>query len=101
MVSFDVLKGAALALVHLQTLFFDQLSFPRHMHGNFDILGSEHLGRTYLLGELDLKLRERLRLAVLDSIGAKSYPDLLQKSLSHIFEPLICWQGSQGTISAL
>ena len=101
MVSFDVLNGPALFLVHLQTLFFDQLSFPRHMHGNFDILGSEHLGGFIVGGELDLELRERLRLAVLGLIGAKSYPDMLQKSLSHICEPLICWQGSRGTISAL
>ena len=71
------------------------------MHGDFEVLGSEHLGGSYMVGELDLKLRERLRLVVLDLIGAKSYPDMLQKSLSHISEPLICWQGSQGTISAL
>ena len=34
MVCFDVLKGAALFLVHLKTLFFDPFSFPSHMHGD-------------------------------------------------------------------
>ena len=53
------------------------------------------------VAELDLELRERLRLVVLGLIVAKSYPQLMQKSLDHIFEPLICWQGSQGTISTL
>ena len=71
------------------------------MHGDFEVLDSEHLGGSYYQGELDLKLGERLRLVVLDLIGAKSCGNLLQKSLVHIFEPLICWQGSQGTISAL
>ena len=59
MVSFDVLNGPALFLVHLKTLFFDQLSFPRHMHGDFDILGSEHLGGSFLVAELDQLLRDR------------------------------------------
>ena len=59
MVCFDVLKGPALFLVHLKTLFFDQLSFPRHMHGDFEILGSEHLGGSIPVPELDLELRER------------------------------------------
>ena len=71
------------------------------MHGDFEVLGSEHLGGSYLQSELDLELRERLRLVVLGLIVAKSYPELMQKSLNHISEPLICWQGSQGTISAL
>ena len=47
MVSYDVFKGPAFFLVHLKTLFFDQLSFPMHMHGDFDILGSEHLGGSF------------------------------------------------------
>ena len=72
-----------------------------HMHGDFEVLGSEHLGRTFLEGELDLELRERLGLVVLGLIVAKSYPQLMQKSLIHILEPFIRWQGSQGTISAL
>jgi len=59
MVSYDVLKGPALFLVHLKTLFFDQLSFPMHMHGDFDILGSEHLGGSFLVAELDQFLRDR------------------------------------------
>ena len=71
------------------------------MHGDFEVLGSEHLGGSYLQPELDLELRERLRLVVLGLIVVKSYLELMQKSLSHSFEPLICWQGSQGTISAL
>ena len=71
------------------------------MHGDFEVLDSEHLGGSYYQGELDLKLGERLRLVVLDLIVAKSCGNLLQKSLGHIFEPLICWQGSQGTISTL
>ena len=45
------------------------------------------------VAELDLELRERLRLVVLGLIVAKSYPQLMQKRLDHIFEPLICWQG--------
>ena len=53
MVSFDALKVPALFLGHLQTLSFDQLSFPRHMHGDFDILGSEHLGGFFVEAELD------------------------------------------------
>ena len=59
MVSFDALKVPALSLGHLQTLSFDQLSFPRHMHGDFDILGSEHLGGSFLVAELDQFLRDR------------------------------------------
>ena len=59
MVSIDVLEGAALFLVHLKTLFFDQLSFPRHMYGDFDILGSEHLGGSFQASELDQLLRDR------------------------------------------
>ena len=53
MVSFDVFKVPATFLGHLKTLFFDQLSFPRHMHGDFDILGSEHLGGFFVEAELD------------------------------------------------
>ena len=30
-----------------------------HMHGDFEILGSEHLGGSYSQAELDLELRER------------------------------------------
>ena len=71
------------------------------MHGDFEVLDSEHLGGSYYQGELDLKLGERLRLVVLDLIVAKSYVDLMQKRKDHIFEPLIRWQGSQGTISTL
>ena len=71
------------------------------MHGDFEVLGWKHLAGFNEPPELDLELRERLRLAVLGLIVAKSYPQLMQKSLSHILEPLICWQGSQGTISAL
>ena len=67
--------------------------FPRRMHGDFEVLDSEHLGGSYYQGELDLKLRERLRLVVLGLIVAKSYPDQLHSSLGHIFEPLMCWQG--------
>ena len=59
MVSFDVLKVPATFLGHLKTLFFDQLLFPRHMHGDFDILGSEHLGGSSAEAELDQLLRER------------------------------------------
>ena len=59
MVSYDVLKGPALFLVHLKTLFFDQLSFPMHMHGDFDILGSEHLAGSSVEAELDQILRDR------------------------------------------
>ena len=39
MLGFDVLNGPALFLVHLKTSFFDQLSFPRHMDGDFEGLG--------------------------------------------------------------
>ena len=59
MVSFDVLEVPATFLGHLNTPFFDQLSFPRHMHGDFDILGSEHLGGSFLVPELDQLLRDR------------------------------------------
>ena len=71
------------------------------MHGDFEILGWKHLGGSYAGAELDLELRERLRPVVLGLIVAKSYPELMQKSLNHISEPLMCWQGSQGTISTL
>ena len=101
MVRIDVLKGPSSFLVHLKTLFFDQLSFPRHMYDDFDILGSEHLGGSQYEPELDLELRERLRLAVLGLNGLYSCPHPVQKSLLHIFEPLIGWQGSRGTISEL
>ena len=53
MVSFDVLKVPATFLRHLKTLFFGHFSFPRHMHGDFDILGSEHLGGFFVEAELD------------------------------------------------
>ena len=52
------------------------------MHGDFEVLGWKHLAECLSGAELDLKLRERLRLAVLGLIGAKSYPDMLQKSLN-------------------
>ena len=39
------------------------------MHGDFEFLGSEHLGGSYLQPELDLELRERLRLAALGLIA--------------------------------
>ena len=71
------------------------------MHGDFEVLGWKHLGGSNEQTELDLKLRERLRLVVLGLIVVKSYVELMQKSLSHSFEPLIFWQGSQGTISEL
>ena len=50
------------------------------MHGDFEILGSEHLGGFNARPELDLKLRERLRLAVLGLIGLYQCPELLEKS---------------------
>ena len=59
MLGFDVLNGPALFLVHLKTLFFDQLLFPRHMYGDFDILGSEHLAGSSVEAELDQILRDR------------------------------------------
>ena len=71
------------------------------MHGDFEILGWKHLAGSNEQPELYLELRERLRPVVLGLIVVKSYLELMQKSLSHSFEPLICWQGSQGTISAL
>ena len=71
------------------------------MHGDLEVSGWKHLAGFFPVPELDLKLGERLRLVVLDLIVAKSCGNLLQKSLGHIFEPLICWQGSQGTISTL
>ena len=71
------------------------------MHGDLEVLGSEHLGGSFEQSELDLELRDRLRLVVLGLIVVKSCPDMMQKSLDHSLEPLICWQGSQGTISAL
>jgi len=45
------------------------------------------------VAELDLELRERLRLVVLGKIGPNSCPDQIHSSLGHIFEPLMCWQG--------
>ena len=59
MVSFDVLKVPATLLGHLKTLLFGHFSFPRHMHGDFDILGSEHLGGSLSEAELDQLLRDR------------------------------------------
>ena len=53
MVSYDVLKGSAFFFVHLKTLFFWHFLFPMHMHGDFEILGSEHLGGSLVQAELD------------------------------------------------
>ena len=53
------------------------------MHGDFEVLGSEHLGGSYVEGELDLELRERLRLVVLGLIGLHQCPKLLEKSWNH------------------
>ena len=50
-----------------------------HMHGDFEILGSEHLGGSNDRPELDLELRERLRLVVLGLIGLYQCPKLLEK----------------------
>ena len=52
------------------------------MHGDFEILGSEHLGGSYSQAELDLELRERLKKVVWGKSVAKSLPDTLQKSLN-------------------
>ena len=40
-----------------------------HMHGDFEVLGSEHLGGFIHGPGLDLELRERLRLVVLGKNG--------------------------------
>ena len=53
----------------------------------------KHLAGFFTVPELDLKLRERLRLVVLGLIGAKSCAIMKHSSLGHIFEPLMCWQG--------
>ena len=53
------------------------------MHGDFELLGSEHLGGSYMEGELDLELRERLRLVVLGLIGLYQCPKILEKSWNH------------------
>ena len=49
------------------------------MHGDFEILGSEHLGGSNDRPELDLELRERLRLVVLGLIGLYQCPKLLER----------------------
>ena len=53
------------------------------MHGDFEVLGSEHLGGSYMEGELDLELRERLRLVVLGLIGLYQCPKILEKRWNH------------------
>ena len=53
------------------------------MHGDFEILGSEHLGGSNDRPELDLELRERLRLVVLGLIGLYQCPEILEKSWNH------------------
>ena len=70
-------------------LFKKKLKIFRHIFFFFFGLDSG----LFPVAELDLELRERLRLVVLGLIVAKSYPQRMQKSLDHIFEPLICWQG--------
>ena len=52
-----------------------------HMHGDFEVLGSEHLGGILLGAELDQFFWRRLRPVVLGFYVAKSLPDTLQKSL--------------------
>ena len=54
---------------------------PRHMHGDFEILGSEHLGGSNDQAELDQFFQRRLRLVVQGLNGTNSLPDMLQKSL--------------------
>ena len=54
---------------------------PRHMHGDFEILGSEHLGGSNDQAELDQFSQRRLRLVVQGLNGTNSLPDMLQKSL--------------------
>ena len=49
------------------------------MHGDLEVLGSEHLGGSIPVPELDLELRERLRLVVLGLIGLYQCPKLLEK----------------------
>ena len=70
-------------------LFKKKLKIFRHIFFFFFGLDSG----LFPVAELDLELRERLRLVVLGLIVAKSYPDLIHSSLGHIFEPLMCWQG--------
>ena len=53
------------------------------MHGDFEILGSEHLGGSNAVAELDLELRQRLRLVVLGLIGLYQCPELLEKGWNH------------------
>ena len=87
------IKGFCIDFGSFEDIFFWPFSFPRHMHGDLEVSGWKHLGGFFPAPELDLKLRERLRLVVLGLIVAKPYPDQLHSSLGHIFEPLMCWQG--------
>ena len=53
------------------------------MHGDFEILGWKHLAGSPAGAELDLELRERLRLVVLGLIGLYQCPKILEKSWNH------------------
>ena len=53
------------------------------MHGDLEVLGSEHLGGSIYVPELDLELRERLRLVVLGLIGLYQCPKSLENSWNH------------------
>ena len=87
------IKGFCIDFGPFEDILFWPFSFPSHMHGDLEVSGWKHLAGFFPVPELDLKLRERLRLVVLGLIVAKSYPDLIHSSLGHIFEPLMCWQG--------
>ena len=65
----------------LKKYFWGPGGVPRHMHGDFEILGSEHLGGSNEQPELYQFFQRRLRLVVQGLNGTNSLPELMQKSL--------------------
>ena len=74
-------RGFCLHFGSFADTFFWHFIFPRHMHGDFEILGWKHLAGSNAVAELDQFFQRGLRLVVLGFYVAKSLPDTLQKSL--------------------
>ena len=80
MLLFDVWEGLELVLVHLRNLLFGQLLLFMCMHGDFEIFGGLLLGGSYLVAELDLKLRKYSDLILFCLNGLLSCPDKMAQS---------------------
>ena len=79
----DVWEGLELVLVHLRNLLFGQLLLFMCMHGDFEVLGREHLERINEQAELDLELRGSMGLALFCLNALISCPDTVHSSLKN------------------